>query len=67
MTLHTLKTRVAKIERRRPDLTPGYHRLTDDEISGLIGVIRQMEAGEPVDPARDEWALALIQRERLLS
>ncbi|MCJ2066142.1 hypothetical protein MKK63_26085 [Methylobacterium sp. J-088] len=66
MTVHTLKTRVAKMERRHPNLTPGFHRLTDDEISGLIVVIRQMEAGEPVDPAHDEWALALIQRERLL-
>ena len=66
MTLHTLKSRVAKIERRRPDLTPGFHRLTDDEITGLIAVIRQLEAGESVDPARDAWAVSVIQREGLL-
>lgn len=62
----TLKSRVTKLERRRPDLTSGFHRLTDDEITGLIDVIRQLEAGEPVDPARDAWAVSVIQREGLL-
>lgn len=61
-----LKSRVTKLERRRPDLTSGFHRLTDDEITGLIDVIRQLEAGEPVDPARDAWAVSVIQREGLL-
>ena len=63
----TMNTRVSKLERRRPDLTSGLHRLTDDEISGLIDVIRQLEAGEPVDPARDAWAVSVIQREGLLA
>ncbi len=66
MTNKPLQARVARLERRRPDLTPGYHRLTDDEVSGLIDVIRQMEAGDPIDPARDAWAVSVIQRERLL-
>lgn len=63
--LAALNARVAKLEQRRPDLKPGVHRLTDEELDGLIDVIRALEAGETVEPARLEWAEALFQREEL--
>lgn len=63
--LAALSARVAKLEQRRPDLKPGLHRLTDEELDGLIDVIRSLEAGETVEPDRLEWAEALIQREEL--
>jgi hypothetical protein len=66
MTLQTLKARMTKLERRHPDLTPGLHRVTDDELDGLIDVLRRLEAGEPVDEARLEWAACVLHREDML-
>lgn len=63
--LSTLKTRMAKLERQNPNSLPGMHRLTDEELDGLIAVIRQMGAGEAVDPNREAWAVAVMRRENL--
>lgn len=63
--LATLTTRLARLEKNCPGLKPGPDRLTDDELKGLIAVIRSIEAGETVEPARIEWMDALIQREEL--
>lgn len=64
--LSALSARVAKMERRRPDLAPGMHRLTDEELDGLISAIRQVEAGELIDPDREAWAVAVMKREGLI-
>ena len=61
----TLNARLAKLEKNCPGLKPGLDRLTDEELEGMIAVIRSLEAGETVEPARLEWADALIQREEL--
>jgi hypothetical protein len=60
-----LNTRLSRLEKNCPGLKPGPDRLTDGELEGLIAVIRSLEAGEPVEPTRLEWADALIQREEL--
>lgn len=62
----TLKARMVRLENRYPDLKPGPERLTDEELNGIIGVLRQIEAGETVDPARIEWATSVMQREEML-
>lgn len=63
--LATLTTRLTRLEKNCPGLEPGPDRLTDEELEGLIAVIRSLEAGEIVEPARIEWMDALIQREEL--
>jgi hypothetical protein len=63
--LGTLNARLSKLEKNCPGLRPGFDRLTDEELEGLIAVIRSLEDGETIDPARLEWAEALIQREEL--
>jgi hypothetical protein len=62
----TLKARMVRLEKLYPDLKPGPERMTDDELDGVIGVLRQLEAGEPVDPARVEWATDIMHREGML-
>ncbi|MCJ2054033.1 hypothetical protein [Methylobacterium sp. J-070] len=63
MRLREIETRIERLEHQNPNLKPGPHRYTDDELDGLIAVLRQAEAGEPVDPERDAWAAALLARE----
>jgi hypothetical protein len=58
---------VAKLERCSPQPVPGVHRYSDDELSGLIAILRQAEIGEALDPGHEEWAAALLKREGLLS
>ncbi|MCJ2089583.1 hypothetical protein MKK88_26865 [Methylobacterium sp. E-005] len=65
MKLHDLKSRIERLEHQNPNLKPGPHRYTDDELDGLIAVLRQSVAGEPIDPERDAWAGALLAREGL--
>jgi hypothetical protein len=67
MKIKALQTRVAKLERCSPQRVPGIHRYSDDELSGLIAILRQAETGEALDPIREEWAAALLKREGLLS
>ncbi|WP_331293078.1 MULTISPECIES: hypothetical protein [Methylobacterium] len=62
----TLKARMVRLESRYSDLKPGPERMTDEELDGVIGVLRQLEAGEPVDPARMEWATGIMHREGML-
>ncbi len=62
----TLKARMVRLEKLYPDLKPGPERMTDEELEDIIGVLRQVEAGEAVDPARLEWATAVMHREGML-
>ena len=63
--LATLTTRLARLEKNCPGLKPGPDLLTDEELEGLIAMIRSLEAGETVEPDRIKWAEALFQREEL--
>jgi len=45
----TLKARMVRLENRYPELKPGPERMTNEELEGVIGVLRQLEAGEAVD------------------
>ncbi len=62
----TLKSRMVRLEKLYPDLKPGPERMTDEELDGVIGVLRQLEAGETVDLARLEWATSVMRREGML-
>ena len=62
----TLKARIVRLENRYPDLKPGPERMTDEELDGVIGVLRQIETGETVDPARIDWATDIMRREEML-
>lgn len=62
----TLKARMVRLEKLYPDLKPGPERMTDEELEGIIGVLRQLEAGEAVDPDRLEWATGVMHREGML-
>ena len=62
----TLKARMVRLENRYPNLKPGPERMTDEELNGIIGVLRQIEAGAPVEQARIEWATAVMHREEML-
>ncbi|MDP4026640.1 hypothetical protein Q8W71_28950 [Methylobacterium sp. NEAU 140] len=62
----TTKQRLAKIENRLRHPVRGAHCYTDDELDGLIAVLRQGEAGEAIDPNREEWAAELLHRKCLL-
>ncbi|MCJ2015920.1 hypothetical protein MKK84_00495 [Methylobacterium sp. E-065] len=62
----TLKARMVRLENLYPDLKPGPERMTDEELEGVIGVLRQIEAGEPVNQARIEWATDVMRREGML-
>jgi hypothetical protein len=63
MRLREIENRIVRLERQNPNLKPGPHRYTDEELDGLIAVLRQAEAGELIDPERDAWAAALLARE----
>lgn len=63
MKLQDIKNRIVRLEHQNPNLKKGPHRYTDDELEGLIAVLRQSVAGEPIDPERDAWAGALLARE----
>lgn len=58
---------MVRLENCYPDLKPGPERMSDEELDGVIGVLRQLEAGETVDPTRLDWATAIMQREQMLS
>jgi hypothetical protein len=62
----TLKSRMIRLEKLYPDLKPGPERMTDEELEGVIGVLRQIEAGEPVEPTSLEWATSVMHREGML-
>ena len=62
----TLNARLARLEKNCPGLKPGPERMTDEELEGVIGVLRQMEADEAVAPDQLEWAAAIMQREGML-
>jgi hypothetical protein len=55
----TLNARLARLEKNCPGLKPGPERMTDEELAGVIGVLRQMEADEAIAPDRLEWAAAI--------
>jgi hypothetical protein len=57
---------MVRLEKLYPDLKLGPERMTDEELEGVIGVLRQLEAGEAVDPARLEWATKVMHREGML-
>jgi hypothetical protein len=63
----TLKVRMVRLEKLYPDLKPGPERMTDEELEGVIGVLRQLEAGESVEANRVEWATGIMHREGMLS
>ena len=63
MRLREIETRIVRVEQQRPHLTPGLHRCSDDEVEGLISVLRQAEAGEPIDPGHEAWAVTVLRRE----
>jgi hypothetical protein len=67
MRLRKIENRIVRLEQQNPILKPGPHRYTDDELEGLIAVLRQAEAGEPIHPERDAWACALLAREGFVS
>ena len=60
-SMTAIERRLTKTERRLHARVRGVHRYTDDELSGLIAWLR-----EP-DPEDEAWAVALLQREALLS
>lgn len=62
----TLKARMVRLEKLYPDLKPGPERMTDEELDGVIGVLRQLETGEAVDPNRLAWATSVMHREGML-
>jgi hypothetical protein len=62
----TLNARLARLEKNCPGLKPGPERMTDEELEGVIGVLRQMEADEAIAPDRLEWAAAIMHREEML-
>lgn len=62
----TLNARLARLEKNCPGLKPGPERMTDEELEGVIGVLRQVEAGETVAPDRLDWAAAIMHREGML-
>ena len=62
----TLNARLARLEKNCPGLKPGPERMTDEELEGVIGVLRRLETGDTVAPDRLEWATAIMQREEML-
>ena len=62
----TLNARLVRLEKNCLGLKPGPERMTDEELEGVIGVLRQMEAGETVASDRLEWASAVMYREGML-
>ena len=62
----SIEARLAKAEQRFRHRIQGVHRYTDDELRGLIAVLRQAEDGEDIDPDREEWAADLLHREGLI-
>lgn len=63
----SVEARLAKVEHRLRHRIRGIHRYTDDELQGLIAILRQAEDGEALDPTREEWAAELLQREGLIT
>lgn len=62
----SIEARMAKVEQRFRHRIRGIHRYTDDELQGLITVLRQAEDGEDLDPDRERWAAELLHREGLI-
>lgn len=62
----SFEARLAKAEQRLRHRIRGVHRYTDEELQGLIAVLRQAEDGEALDPDREEWAAELLHREGLI-
>lgn len=62
----TLKARMVRLEKLHPDLKPGPERMTDEELDGIICVLREIEAGGAIDPVRMEWAKEVMHREGML-
>ena len=60
MTHPTISRRLAKIESRHRNKQPGTHRLTDDELDGLLAWLKAP------DEAQAEWAVGVLQREGLI-
>ena len=63
----SIEARLAKAEQRFRHRIRGVHRYTDDELQGLIAVLREAEKGDDIDPDREEWAASLLHREGLIS
>ena len=63
----SIEARLAKAEHRLPHRTRGIHRFTDDELQGLIAILRQAEDDEALDPNREAWAAELLRREGLIT
>lgn len=59
----SIEARLAKAEQRFRHRIQGIHRYTDDELQELIAILRQAEAGDALDPDREEWAAGLLHRE----
>ncbi|GJE14463.1 hypothetical protein FOHLNKBM_5538 [Methylobacterium longum] len=59
----SIEARLAKAEQRFRHRIQGVHRYTDDELQELIAILRQAEAGDALDPDREEWAAGLLHRE----
>ena len=59
----SIEARLAKAEQRFRHRIQGIHRYTDDELEGLIAVLRRAEAGEAIDPDLEEWVVSLMRRE----
>jgi hypothetical protein len=63
MRLREIEARIVRLEHQNPNLKAGPHRYTDEELEGLIAVLRDAAAGEPIEAERDAWACALLARE----
>ena len=59
----SIEARLAKAEQRFRHRIQGAHRYTDDELQGLIALLRQAEEGDALDPHRQAWAAELLHRE----
>lgn len=62
----SVEAQLVKIEHRLRHRIRGIHRYTDDELQGLIAILRQAEDGEALDQDREERAAELLHRERLI-
>lgn len=60
MTLSRIATRLDKVERRLFARTRGPHRYSDEELADLIAWLKDPH------PSDEDWAVALLRRERLL-
>ncbi|GJE57751.1 hypothetical protein [Methylobacterium thuringiense] len=58
--LSGIEARLRKAERRFADRVSGVHRYTDDELDALIAWLKDPQ------PEREEWAVALLNREGMI-